>query len=121
MSAEAEEIFEIKLNTLEALFIESATGGISIFITLALPEDDKGSNDIMINNFRQLFTNKLSGDELEYHIKNVQEIRKLALKDEILMLILEDRIDAISTRIATNLIVDEENLMLTGNLETKEE
>jgi hypothetical protein len=121
MSVETEEMFEIKLNTLETLFVESATGGISIFITLALSEDDKGANETMINNFRQLFASHLSGDELDHHIKNIQEIRALALQDETLMTSLEDRINTISTSIATNLVVDEEKLMLTGDLKTKED
>ncbi len=121
MNIETEERFEIRLDALEALFVDSATGGISVFTTLALPEEDKGANKDLIYNFRNSFKEALSEEEMYYHINNIQEIRKKALEDETLMLILEDRINDISSKIAVNLISDEENLMVTGDFESKED
>lgn len=119
---EEEEKFEIKLTTLEALFADSATGGLSVFRTLSLSEeDDNGANDVMIRNFRQSFGNSLSEEEINYHIQNIKDIRKSALQDESLMMLLEDKVDEISSRIATRLISDEDNLMVTGEIETKED
>lgn len=121
MSVETEERFEIRLDTLEALFVDSATGGISIFTTLALPEEDQGANKELIDNFHYSFKETLSQEEMDYHVNNIQEIRKKVLEDETLMMILEDRINDISSKIATNLISDEENLMVTGEFDPKED
>jgi hypothetical protein len=107
---------QYKLYELEKLFHNSATYGISLFQTLSLPEDDKGTNAELLENFQKTLENKFEDNNMiEYHIENLKYIRQHALSDPKVQNLIESKINEIREKIAMDLIVNEDNLGVEGD------